>query len=217
MLMAIVFESRETDAKDDIIDKVHMLWTQIYRTVGLRIGLSTESLRFAATLYGASAPSRPLGEEDAVDLLHSRAKSGPDAVIEVTTWLNQVTEAVDRVRRAPRLNAVTDIQQARLVATAIYLNKSLGSEDIERILRRWEKVTFRIYGMFAKDARTAVGDYTRLAWRIAKGGYSPSKILDELAQIGRHYPIQEAVEQLREFQLLREAGGGRDKVLLPPV
>ena len=91
MLMAIVFDTKGTEAKDDIINKVHMLWTQIYSTIGLRIGLSTESLRFAATLYRDLAPSRPLGEEDAVDLLYKRASGGPDAVIDVTTWIKSVT------------------------------------------------------------------------------------------------------------------------------
>ncbi len=53
MLMAIVFEA-DTGNKSEIIDEVHQLWTNIYRCVGLRLGMSTESLRFAATLRDPS-------------------------------------------------------------------------------------------------------------------------------------------------------------------
>ena len=41
-LMALVFESKQTDNKSEIIDEVHELWSEIYRIVGLRIGLSAE-------------------------------------------------------------------------------------------------------------------------------------------------------------------------------
>ena len=207
MLMAIVFESKETDARDENIVKVHQLWSDIYRTIGLRIGLSTESLRFAATLYRGSAPSRPLGEEESVDLLHKGASAGPGAVIDVSRWIKSVTEAVDKVRENRRLNAVTDIQQARLVATAVNLRTDIGAAEKERILRRWENVSFRIYGMNAKDARTAVGDYTRLAWNIGKGGYSVNQILEELARIGQRYPIDKAVKELRQTNCYEKLAG----------
>ena len=196
-LMALVFESTETGNRDNIIREVHQLWTSIYRIIGLRRGMSAESLRFAATLYNDSPLSKPLSEEDAVDLLHSKSMGGPNSVLIVTEWLKSVTEAVNTVRGNPRLNAVTDIQQARIVATAINLSTDLNPAEKELILRRWENVSFRIYGMYAKDARTAVGDYTRLAWQIVKGGYSPDDILKELASIGNNYPIEKAVEELR--------------------
>ena len=63
MLMAVVFDRAAN--KSEIIDTVHLLWTQIYDCVGLRLGLSTESLRFAATLRHPDCPSRPSGEQDA--------------------------------------------------------------------------------------------------------------------------------------------------------
>ena len=187
-LMSLVFESEDTDNNSEIIDEIHGLWGEIYRIVGLRIGLSAELLRFAATLHAETAPSRPLGERAAVDLLQKEASESLSDVVSTTKWIKSVAEAVDRVREDHRLNAVTDIQQARLVATAIHLNNTLGVEDKEIILRRWESVTFRIYGMYGKDARTAVGDYTRLAWHTVKGGYSRDDILKELSRIGRKIP-----------------------------
>ena len=164
-------------------------------------------MRFAATLHADSAPSRPLGERSAVDLLHKEASEGPSDVVSTTKWVKSVTEAVDKVRENRRLNAVTDIQQARLVATAIHLRNDLKPKDKERILRRWENVTFRIYGMSGRDARTAVGDYTRLAWHIVNGGFSPDYILDELARIGKKFPIDKAVGELRQTNCYEKMTG----------
>ena len=87
---------------------------------------------------------------------------------EVTKWVKSVTEAVDELNADQRRNAVTKIAQARLVAVAVNLRSDLTTEDRNKILRRWENVTFRIYGMCGKDARTKVVEYTRLAWQIVK-------------------------------------------------
>ena len=195
MLMAIIFDS--ADNKSEIIDTVHLLWTQIYDCVGLRLGLSTESLRFAATLRHPQCPSRPIGEEDAALMLCEQSKDGPEQVIATTRWLKDVTAAVDQLAANRRKDAVTRIAHARLVATAVHLRQDFTTYERDRILRRWEKVTFRIYGMFRKDARWAVGDYVRLAWRIVNEPLSYKKTLEGLSEIGNNFPVDEAVEHLR--------------------
>ena len=195
MLMAVVFEHEANRAEH--IDTVHSLWAQIYDCVGLRLGLSTESLRFAATLRTPECPSRPFGEENAAILLHNQSKDGPEQVIETTRWLKEVTKTVDNLRVSRRMNAVTRIAQARLVATAVLLRQDITDDEKDRILSLWEKVTFRIYGMFRKDARTAVGEYVRLAWRIVNESLAPSDTLKALSEIGSRFPVDEAVENLR--------------------
>ncbi len=196
-LMAIVFET-DTGNKQEIVHEVHQLWADIYRCVGLRLGLNTESLRFAATLRARSCPSRPLSEEEATRLLQRQSLGGLDKVLETIKWLKSVTEAVDRLVADRRKDAVTRIVQARLVATAINLRQDLGEIQKMELLRRWENVTFRIYGMLGKDARTAVGDYIRLAWNIVNGSRSYEDILKTLSSIGSRYSIEEAVDNLRE-------------------
>ena len=89
------------------------------------------------------------------------------------------------------------IAQARLVATAVLLRQDITDDEKGRILSLWEKVTFRIYGMFRKDARTAVGEYVRLAWRIVNESLAPSDTLKALSEIGSRFPVDEAVENLR--------------------
>ncbi len=199
MLMAIVFEA-DTGTKDEIIDEVHQLWADIYRCVGLRLGMSTQSLRFAATLRLGleDRPSRLLSEEDATNLLQSQSTSGPGKVIETTKWLKLVTETLDKLVADPRLNAVNRIAHARLVAVAIHLRSDLTNSEKADILRRWENVTFRIYGMFRNDARTAVGDYVRLAWSIINENLPASMLLKRLSAIGAGYPIDKAIKALRK-------------------
>ena len=160
MLTAIVFESSAN--RSETIDKVHHLWTQIYDCVGLRLGLSTESLRLAATLPNPVCPSRPLGEEDAALMLHRQSTGGPEQVIEITRWLEGVA-AVNRLAVNLRRDEVTRIAQARMVATAVYLREDFTSRQRAKIQRRCQKVIFRIYGVYRKYVRWAVGDFVRLA------------------------------------------------------
>ena len=196
MLMAVVFESA-SENREEFIDEVHELWAEIYRIIGLRQGANTEALRFAATLRGSSAPSKPLDERSAAERLREEADAGVKQAIKVTRWIKRVASAVDHLHKNPRLNAVTRIQQARLVATAINLRGDLTKRDKARVLQHWERVSFRIYGLSRKDARTAVGNYTRLAWRIAKERLTVNQIIDQLTDIGRPYGIDEAVTKLR--------------------
>ena len=197
MLMAIVFETG-TGSRSEIIDEVHSHWTEIYACVGLSLRLSRESLRFAATLRNPGRPSRLLSEEDAALLLRDQSKDGPRQVINTTQWLKDVTIAVDRLEDNPRRNAVTRIVQARMVATAIYVRRDFTEEERTQLLRRWENVTFRIYGMFRKDARWAVGNYVRLAWSIIQDQLSVDEVLKRLKSIGGNYPVSEAVESLKK-------------------
>ena len=195
MLMAIVFEN-ETGNSSELINQVHDLWARIYRRVGLRLGLSTESLRFAATLRDPVRPNRPLGEEDAVSLLHGQSKCGPKEVIETSEWILEVTNEVDEVTANYRMTAVTRIVHARLLAVAVRLNRQFSQAEKEKILRRWENITFRIYGMFRRDARWAVGEYVRLAWSILNDELTVNDVLEELSKIGESFPIEAALKEL---------------------
>ena len=147
ILMGAAFELKKTNQKG-VIKDLHTTWRDIYSVIGLRQGLSTESLRFAATFRASSPPSRPLGEEPSVDSLRSQADNAK-SIRGVATWLLDVTKAADSVMANVRINAVTRISQARLLATAIHLRTDLKVSERRQLLARWEKVSFRIYGMLA--------------------------------------------------------------------
>lgn len=195
ILMGAAFELKKANQKG-VITELHSTWRDIYSVIGLRQGLSTEALRFAATLGASNAPSRPLGEKDSVDALRSEATNAK-GIREVASWLLNVTEACDAVTANVRINAVTRISQARLLATAIHLRSDIKGNEREALLSRWEKVSFRIYGLLWKDARTGVGEYVRLAWQVINEHLPPNKIKAAIAEIGRPYTIQDAANALR--------------------
>ena len=195
ILMGAAFELKKVN-QAGLISGLHTTWRDIYTVIGLRQGLSTEALRFAATLRMSEAPSRPLGEQDSVDLLRSMAVSAKN-IRDVSHWLLRVTQASDAVTGNPRVNAVTRISQARLLATAIYLREDITEKSRKTLLALWERVSFRIYGMLGYDARTRVGEYVRLAWRIINENISAQTIEQAIVEIGQPFTIEEAVKSIR--------------------
>lgn len=197
ILMGIAFEFPKVN-NDGLIDELHTKWRDIYSVIGLRQGMSTEALRFSATLRAKIPPSRTMKEEDAVHDLRDEGQVSPKALREVASWLLDVTKTCDLVVANHRMNAVTRISQARLLAVAIHLRDDISQVDKNRLIARWEKVTFRIYGLLANDARTRVGEYVRLAWRVAKQSISVDEIEKGILSIGEDFPIEDAVDALRE-------------------
>ncbi|OGW50631.1 MAG: hypothetical protein A2V62_11570 [Nitrospirae bacterium RBG_19FT_COMBO_58_9] len=195
LLMAIVFEHGDTGNRATTIDELHNLWREIYRTIGLRQTLNKETVRFAGTLKAKKQPNRPLGEESAVDELVSQCDNSAKKAVACSKWILQVTKAEEKLLANHRLRSATQIVQARLTAVAIIL-REFPEKTESSILRRWENVTFRIYGLFDKDGRTAVGDYVRLAWKIHNELLSPEEILESLAKLGEIAPIEAAVKEL---------------------
>lgn len=196
ILMGAAFELENVN-QAGIIKELHGTWRDIYNVVGLRQGLSTEALRFAATLRTNAAPRRPLGEEGAVETLRAEATNAT-TIRDVASWLLSVTRATDSVFANRRTDAVTRIAQVRLLAVAINLRDDLKKHERDALLRRWEKVAFRVYGMLGKDARTAVGDYVRLAWDVVNKQLSGEQIASRIQEIGAAYPIEEAIDALRD-------------------
>lgn len=202
-LMGLAFD-RGPGNKAEGLQELHRIWGDIYETIGLRSGLSSETLRFAATLTLPEQPSRPLSEEESVAALRRRAEVHPKGVLGVTEWLLDVVRAVESVHKDPRMRAVTDIAQARLLATAIHIRAqrpktdptALDADACGRLLALWEAVSFRIFGLYGKDARTRVGDYVRVAWLVNRSS-DEKAIRVSLVWLGRDFPIGPAIDLLR--------------------
>ena len=137
MLMGKAFELKKVN-RDRLIGELHTIWRDIYAQIGLHQGLSTEALRFAATLYQSEMPHRPLSERDAVAELRSKAVDSA-SIRRVAQWLLRVTKACDKVISNPRQNAVTQILQARLLAVAIHLRQNTDESDSQELLARWKE------------------------------------------------------------------------------
>jgi Protein of unknown function (DUF1524) len=180
---------------------LHGTWEGIYRTIGLRQGLSTEALRFAATLKSENQRSKALGEEDAVDSLVSQCGTDPVKTVETSRWVLRVATAVEEfLSMTHRSRAVTRISHARLLAVAISLS-SFSPDAKEWLLMVWERISFRVFGLCRKDARTQVGEYVWLAWDCFNGKISSEEAEQRLLKMGsddREHSIEWAVESIKD-------------------
>jgi hypothetical protein len=197
MLMAVVFEHGDDGGKHATIDELHAIWKDIYRVIGTRQTLNRETLRFAATLRASQEPSRPLSEEDSANEVMVQCEASPKKAVDQSKWLLKVCEAEGRLLENHRLRAVTQIVQARLAAIAILLRK-YSPEDEKDLLQIWENVTFRIYGLAGRDARTAVGEYVRLAWGILNKKLPAGDVKARLKSLGADViSLADAIDGLR--------------------
>lgn len=201
-LMAIAFEyAPNAKTKEEVIHELHQLWGDIYATIGLRQGLGSETLRFAATLINPEITSKVLGDEQALEVVSKQCGGKVRKTIELTKWLLDVAKAVDSLSADRRRAAVTKIAHARLLAVSIIL-APFDSKEKERLLEQWERVTFRIFGIAGKDARTRVGEYVRLAQEIheMRGASRDHKeAIKQLRSLGAgEYAIEEAVKNLQK-------------------
>lgn len=65
-------------------------------------------------------------------------------------------------------------------------------------MKTWEKVTFRIFGMYAKDSRFQVGNYVRLAREIINTNIDEDEIKNRIVAIAAGFPIEGAIAETRK-------------------
>ncbi len=195
-LMGIAFTSSKGNRKETI-HELHTVWGDIYRCIGPHQGRSSESLRFAATLKSEDSLSKVLSEEDAVDTLVKAAENSIKGTNEISRWILSVVQAVDKLTSDRTRTAVTKIAHARLLAVAIELHPPLKAKRNE-LLKAWEKVTFRIFGMCRRDARTGVGDFVRLARSLISDNVKHSEALERIRGLATDkFSIENAIGELR--------------------
>lgn len=197
-LMSIAYEKSETDeSRDGYLEELNDLWGNIYKELAKYPVPGHEVLRVTATLYTGTESGKPQKAESALASL-SGACSTADDTVKVSNWVLDVANKLVSLQSNIHLGPVTYVLQARVLAVAISLTDSVTSTERKKLLEQWEKVTFRIYGLFAKDSRSKVGDYVRLANKImnrARGASRYSEIMAALREIGADYPVCRAIEE----------------------
>ena len=193
-----------------MVAELHKIWTTIYRTIGVSEVNGEELLRFAATLIEPGEHSRVLTAADSIEVLRRICSEGSrDSLFRVTNFLVDVAKALRDIARSPETRAVARVSQARLLHVGISLARGLTDVERRTVHEQWERVTFRIFGLCRKDARTKRGDYTRLACRIYHGStapkgvrpppFTPAEICEQLRSLaGDEYAIEKAVVSLRK-------------------
>ncbi len=198
VLMGIAFEkSKSSHAANAKINELHNLWAGIYNAIALFPVPGHEILRVTSTLYFGAGLGKPLSAEDSIDELRKYCDSS-QKTIEITKMLQAVAERLVTINTSRPLAAVTRILQVRVLGVALMLTEALDEGERQKALQQWERVSFRIFGLFWNDARVKVGDYIRLAaWIVQKGTtLSYEEIMDKLRVLGSEYPVDDAVDEL---------------------
>ena len=182
-LMEAAFLADQGNSNEHI-DELHQIWGDFYRTVGLREGVDSEALTFAATLR--SSVSQVLSEEDAVGRLVSQVGGSVAKTIEISGWLLKVVNTVNRLYEEMR-QPVIKVQHARLLAISIML-RDFPEAEKRKLLNLWEKTSFLIFGLYRKDARNEKGNFIRLACEIQNNSdLSSDDISKEIRRLSADY------------------------------
>ena len=179
------------------IQALQGIWGNLYNEIAKEDVPGDEILRITATLYYGPGQGKPRSAEDSLDLLRKGCDSF-EKPRQISMQLLDVARKLVDLYASVKLGPVTEILHARLLAVAI--NSARGVSDIERqkLLEQWERVTFRIFGLFNKDSRTKVGDYVRLAAKVVTQDIDTrtyNQIMSGLRELGRDYPIDKALEE----------------------
>ena len=197
-LMGIAYEKAITeDARISFINELHDLWGKIYQEIARHPVPGHEILRVTATLYNGDESGKPQKAEAALESLLKSCDS-PEDTIQKSNYIFEVTKKLVRLQSNVHLGPVTYVLQARVLAVAILLTPSLSEPERTKVLSQWEKVTFRIYGIFGKDSRSKVGDYIRLSAKIMQKNdeiLRYSEIISSVRKIGAEYPVEEAINE----------------------
>ncbi len=197
-LMGLSYEKAKSDeSRNTFISELNDLWGNIYQEIARYPIPGHEILRVTATLYTGTEFGKPQKAETALSSLKDTCSS-PEDTIKVSKQILEVAKKLVNLQSNVHLGPVTNVLQARVLAVAISLTTSLSENERKKVLRQWEKVTFRIYGIFGKDSRSKVGDYVRLANKIMNKSSEASRyseIMSAVRTIGSAYPVEQAINE----------------------
>ena len=216
VLMGKAFElAKSPEAAGAQVNRINDIWAKIYAELANKLIPGSEVLRVTATLRLGSNISRPMDDSSALEAIRQRC-SEEDNTVRVSEWILDATRKLVELRRG-RLEPIAHILQSRLLAVAIMTAEYLTDEQRVQALEQWERVTFRIFGLFDKDARTKVGEYTRLAIAVMTGHDGASnydRLMRSLRGLALDHPIEDAVEVALKGTNFYEGNPGRCRYVL---
>ena len=196
MLMGRAYEtSLSKEAASANLDRLQDLWANVYKELAtVRVNGATV-VRVAATLHEGPKRGKPQQSEAAIDALRRRC-TGPETACDITKELRAVTNKLAQIDRDKSLGPATRVLHARILGVALMQTDSLSDHERANALEQWQRVTFRIFGLYGKDARNKVGEYLRIATGVLnsrEGLKRYSDIMSALRELGREFPVIEAV------------------------
>jgi hypothetical protein len=198
VLMGRMYELSQTPtvAKAEI-ESLQGIWSHVYREIAKEDIPGEEILRITATLYYGPGQGKPRSADESLELLRKECTSF-EKPTKISARLLDVARKLVKLHASPHLKPVTQILHARLLAVAIMTASGVSDNEQRKLLEQWERITFRIFGLFGKDSRTKVGDYVRLAFKIVTENIDTrtyNQIMAGLRELGQEHPIDLAVKE----------------------
>jgi Protein of unknown function DUF262/Protein of unknown function (DUF1524) len=178
------------------VESLQGIWSQIYREIAKEDVPGEEILRITATLYYGPGQGKPRSAEESLDLLRKESDSF-EKPRQISMRLLDVARKLVELYASTHLGPVTEILHARLLAVALMSARGVNDSERRKLLDQWERITFRIFGLFDKDSRTKVGDYVRLAFKIVTEDIETrtyNQIMGGLRELGQDYKIDAALK-----------------------
>lgn len=198
MLMGRAFElAASPTAASAGIQNLQNIWGEIYRELAKEEVPGDEILRVTATLHFGAGAGKPRSSEESLEQLRANCYTFDKSSI-LSELLLDCAQKLTEVHGNIFLGPVTEILHARLLAVAIMLAKGITEPERKNLLDQWERITFRIFGLYRKDSRTKVGDYVRLAVKIVGNDIDTrtyNQIMYALQSLGADYPVDQAVNE----------------------
>ena len=196
VLMGKAYElSASPSAQQAEIESLQSIWGRIYGEIAKQDIPGDEILRITATLFYGPGHGKPRPADESLELLRKECKV-PNNPTQISERLLGVASKLGQLYGNVQLAAVTDILQARLLAVAIMSASGVSEAERNKLLEQWERVSFRIFGLFGRDSRAKVGDYVRIGYRIMTNDIelrTYNQVMGELHNLGSEFLIGTAV------------------------
>jgi len=204
VLMGKMYELSESPAATEAeIELLQCIWGQIYREIAKEDVPGEEILRITATLYYGPGQGKPRSAEESLDLLRKECISF-EKPRQISMRLLDVARKLVDLYASSQLGPTTEILHARLLAVAIKSAKGVNDDERRKLLEQWERVTFRIFGLFDKDCFRDDPRMIRLRFVNAIGEFQESYIEPNLIH-------QQELAKLASLPLFRrEPVAGQD-------
>lgn len=191
-LMASIYEHVAEGTRENGLADMHVIWQDIYRTIGLDDDNADEALQFAGTFLKKKFPKRILSQEDAAREILENGGTTLKSIVRVARHLEAVNRLVHQVHKDTRRRAPAKVSHARFVAVAIMLrNFDAGTAD--DLISQWELTSFRLFGVARLDARSYIREFVQLGHEIVNDALDPKVISKRLSALGADYDIDEVM------------------------
>lgn len=198
VLMGSAFATAASEvARQGAMTELQGAWGELYRDLAKHKIHGREILQAWATLDYGPRTGKIYNAEAALEKLRAKGTS-PVQAVSISRRLLSIVRSLSWLHDQNEFRCAMRVGQARLLAVAIHQLPSVSEAQRNALLDQWERVSFRIYGLNAKDARTEVGNFCRLAHGVAKNPETPAAINRKIMLLGDKYPAAAAAEALKQ-------------------